>query len=175
MWLIPRICQPIWYKGDKMKKYIIVFIVVLIAILVSLNLIKRFSVISKKAPVDAVFLGPKEYKATFNESMGSAREFYDLYGKARDSAKVGDYDTAIKLLNESLPHIGIGLERGMVYKKLAEIYQTQGNLEKELYYVKEFPKYSMNAQLNEEASRRAAEIRQLLAIKNHKPDQSQTL
>lgn len=150
-----------------MKKYIFILIVVfVIAIPVSLVLIKRFSAVPKKGTVDTVFLGPKEYKVTFDESAGSAKEFYDLYGKARDSVEVGDYDTAIKLLNESLSHIGIGLERGMVYKKLAEIYRAQGNLEKELYYIEELPKYSMNQQFNEELKLRATEIHKLLSAKN---------
>ena len=115
--------------------------------------------VSKKKTVDTVFLGPQEYKATFDESVKGAGQFYDLYGRARDRAKAGDYDNAIKLLNDSLSYVGDGLEKGMVYKKLAEIYRAQGNLEKELFYIEEFPKYSMNKELNEEAKLRTAELR----------------
>ena len=153
---------------NNVKKYILILIIAsVLAIPASLFLIKRFSGPSSNGQViDTVFLGPEEYKPTFDESMKSARGFYDLYGRARESSKAGDYDMAIKLLNESLPYVGIGLEKGMVYKKLAEVYHKQGNLEKELFYIEEWPKYSMNQQLNEEAKHRAAEIRSLLAAKN---------
>jgi hypothetical protein len=35
-----------------------------------------------------------------------------------------------------------------------------------LFYVEEWPKYSMNQQINEEAKRRAAEIRRQIAAKS---------
>ncbi len=150
-----------------MKKNIFIWVaIVAVMAIVSVLLILRSMVAPKKEAVNTIFVGPGEYKATFDKAMEGAGEFYDLYGKARNSAKAGDYESAIKLLNESLLHVGDGLEKGMVYKKLAEIYRTQDNLEKELFYVEEWPKYSMNPQLNEEAKLRAAKIRQLLATKN---------
>jgi len=147
-----------------MKKNSVIFsLVFILAIAVASFLIKG----QKKDQVaDTIFLGPKEYKATFQESAKSAKPFYDLFNKALEASNSGDQETAIKLLNESLPYVGISFEKGMVYKKLAEIYRTQNNLEKELFYIEEWPKYSMNSQLNEEAKLRAAEIRQLFAAKN---------
>lgn len=124
---------------------------------------------NKNQTVDTVFLGAKEYKSTFQESTKSAKSFYDLFNKGLEASNSGDQQTAIKLLNECLPYVGIGLEKGMVYKKLAEIYRTQGNLEKELFYIEEWPKYSMNKELNEEATLRAAELRQLLAAESQPP------
>lgn len=92
--------------------------------------------------------------------------FYSIYDKAVENISNRNYEEAIVQLNQSLKYIGIGLEKGMVYKRLAEIYKIKGDLKQELFYVEQWPKYSMNAQLNEEASRRAVEIRQILATKN---------
>lgn len=154
-----------------MKK-IIVFGIIIIA-LVSLFLITRSAMVAKKKTVDTVFLGPQEYKATFDESIKGAGEFYDLYGKARNSTKAGDYENAIKLLNESLSYVGDGLEKGMVYKDLAQIYRDLGNLEKELEYVELLPKYTMNEDIKLGCAKRAEEIRMIMAnpgTKNSLPE-----
>lgn len=146
-----------------MKKLKVIVSVLILMITVALFLIKGQK---KNQPVDTVFLGPKEYKTTFQESANSAKPFFDLFNKALEASNSGDQETAIKLLNQSISYANYGLAKGMVYKKLAEIHRAQGNLGKELFYVEEWPKYSMNQQLNEEAKRRAAEIRSLLAAKN---------
>ena len=122
----------------------------------------------EKHVVNAVFIGPEKYKSSFEQSMTIGRQFYDLYGKARESIKINDYDSAIAYLNESLQYVGIGLEKGMVYSKLAEIYRVQGNLERELFYIDQVPKYTLNEQINEEAKRRAAEIRTQLVAESKK-------
>jgi tetratricopeptide (TPR) repeat protein len=95
--------------------------------------------------------------------------FYGIYDRAIASINVGNYDEAITLLNQALEHIGMGLEKGMVYKRLAEIYKVKGDLNKELYYAEEFPKYSMNKELNQQFLQRAAEIRQILASERTGP------
>src|SRR3989338_11327915 len=101
-------------------------------------------------PVDAVFLGDKQYKPTFDQSVKSARIFSGLFGAGLSSKKAGDYETAIKLFNESLPHAALGPEVAMVYKQLSEIYRTQGNLEKELFYLEQIPKYTMSDRIKKE-------------------------
>lgn len=147
-----------------MKKQITLWVIFTLSVI---TLISFFYIKQKTSKTrEVVFLGPKEYGQTFGESVKSAKSFYDLFNKALDASNSGNQETAIKLLNESLPHVGIGIEKGMVYKKLAEIYRGQGNLEKELFYVQEWPKYSMNQQINEEAKFRATEIHSFLAAKN---------
>lgn len=117
----------------------------------------------KETTVDTVFLGPKGHQAAFEQSAASGRDFYDLNGKAGDSIKAGDYQNAIKLLNESLPHVGIGIEKGMVYKKLAEIYRDLGDMENELKYLELLPKYVMNQDVKNRVAMRVEEIRSILA------------
>jgi tetratricopeptide (TPR) repeat protein len=117
---------------------------------------------AKKKEADVVFVGPKEYKPTFDQSVANAKSFYDLYGKARESIKVGDYEMAIKLLNDSLPHVGIGIEKGMVYRELTEIYRDLGNLNKELKYIELLPKYTMNDTEKLRCAQRAEEIRSIM-------------
>ena len=144
-----------------MKKNGFIILVAFALTLAFVFLIRKTTITNRRGN-GSVFIAPGKYKATFDKSIESGDKFYNLYGKARESISAGHYEDAIKFLNESESYVGDGLEKGMVYKKLAEIYRKQGNLEKELYYVEEWPKYSMNQQINEEAKSRAAEIRRIL-------------
>ena len=116
-----------------------------------------------KASTDVVFVGPEKYVNKFEESVGSARAFSNLFNEALKNRAANDNDLAIKNLNDSLVYVGIGTEKSMVYRELVEIYRAQGNLEKELYYLEEIPKYTMSDRIKKECSDRAAEIRQQLA------------
>jgi tetratricopeptide (TPR) repeat protein len=120
----------------------------------------------KVKPVDVVFVGDKQYKPTFEQSVKSGKAFSDLFGAGLNSKKAGDYATAIKQFNECLPHASMGPEVAMVYEQLAEIYRLQGNLEKELFYIEEWPKYTMSDREKKECALRAAEIRQILSTQS---------
>jgi tetratricopeptide (TPR) repeat protein len=90
-----------------------------------------------------------------------------LFGAGLNSKKAGDYETSIKLFNECLPHAALGPEVAMIYKQLSEIYRIQGDLEKELFYLEQIPKYTMSDRIKKESADRAAEIRSLLAEKKN--------
>lgn len=112
-----------------------------------------------RGSVQAVFLETDEYKATFGEAVKSAKSFYDLYGRALVEIKENNYDVAIKLLNESLPHVEFGPEKAMVYYELARIYREQGKPEMELRYAELVPKYTANPDVGREFEERAAKLR----------------
>lgn len=112
---------------------------------------------------DAVFVGPEKYASKFEESVGSAKAFSDLFGEALKNIDAKNYNAAISNLNDSLKYVGIGTEISMVYRKLVEIYKIQGNLEKELYYLEQIPKYTMSDRIKKECNDRAQEIRRQLA------------
>lgn len=146
----------------KTKSVTIILSLLVLSVLIFISMRGFFP--NKKQSGIIVFV-PEKYKTTFEQSADSGKLFYDLYGKAKKSVKTNDYESAIKYLNRSLEYVGMGLEKGMVYSKLAEIYKTQGDLEKELFYVQQIPQYTLNEKINEEAKLRAAEIRSLLAAK----------
>lgn len=144
-------------------------LVILIAIGSTLFFVGKQTLGIKKTnaePVDVVFVGDKQYKPTFEQSVKSGKAFSDLFGAGLNSKKAGDYTTAIKQFNECLPHAAMGPEVAMVYEELVEIYRAQGNLEKELFYLEQIPKYTMSDRIKKESMERAAEIRQLLATKS---------
>jgi len=115
-------------------------------------------------------IGLKENNKTFGESVKSAKGFYDLYRQALNKMELKDYETAIKLLNESLPYVGIIIERDMVYTSLAEVYRAQGNLEQELKYLEavlsSIPKDAPPSDVRDKNYKRVTELRQLLAKKS---------
>ncbi len=143
------------------RKTIFLILVVIIGALSLINMNK----ISKKEAADVVFLGDKKYKETFDHATKSGKVFSDLFNTALNRKNVGDYENAIKLLNECLPHAALGPEVAMVYKQLSEIYRAQGNLEKELFYTEELPKYTMSDAIKKDNADRASEIRQLLTAR----------
>lgn len=121
---------------------------------------------AKNEPNQIVLIGmPSKDTAPFKEALKGGDMFYNLYDKAREYNKVGDYEMAIKIYNEAIPYAALGPEVSMIYRKLSEIYREQENLQKELLYVEMLPKYSMNKEANEESKKRAIELRQLLAAK----------
>lgn len=147
----------------KIKNVAIILSLLVLSVLIFISIRGIFFPNQKQSGI--VFIAPEKYKTTFEQSADSGKLFYDLYGKAKESIKTNDYESAIMYLNRSLEYVGMGLEKGMVYSKLAEIYKTQGNLEKELFYVQQIPQYTLNEKINEEAKHRVAEIRSLLARK----------
>lgn len=152
-----------------MRRKIVILVLVAIVVLVGSYWVIKINLLGKQAkkePVDVVFLGNKKYKETFTQAVKSGKVFSDLFGAGLNSKKAGDYDTAVKLFNECLPHAALGPEVAMVYKQLSEIYRTQGNLEKELFYLEQIPKYTMSDRIKQESAARAAEIRAQLTSKN---------
>ena len=87
--------------------------------------------------VDTVFIGSKKEASTFDDLVKAAKPFYNLFNQALQASNLGDNETAIRLLNESLLFVALGPEKAMVYRKLSEIYKAQGNLEKELFCVED--------------------------------------
>jgi tetratricopeptide (TPR) repeat protein len=149
------------------QKAVILALIVIFAL--GLYWVSKVGLVKKQAnkgSVDVVFLGDKEYKKTFDQSIKSGKAFSDFFRAGLDSKRVGDYATAIKQFNECLPHAALGPEVAMVYKQLTEIYRAQGNLEKELFYLDQIPKYTMSDRIKKESTARAAELRQLLATQN---------
>ena len=144
-------------------------LVILIVIGSTLFFVGKQTLGTKKTnaePVDMVFLGDKQYKPTFDQSAKSAKAFYELYERGVLAKRAGKYNESIDILNQSLPFVGMGPEKAMVYEELAEIYRAQGNLEKELFYLEEIPKYTMSDRIKKESADRAAEIRHLRAAEN---------
>lgn len=117
-------------------------------------------------PVDTVFIGDKKYLSTFDQSVKSAKIFDGLYEQGVLAKRDGKYNEAINVLNQGLPHASMGPEVAMIYEELAEIYRAQGDLNKELFYLEQIPKYTMSDRIKKECNLRAVEIRQLLADKS---------
>jgi tetratricopeptide (TPR) repeat protein len=109
-------------------------------------------------------LGSLKHQASFNQAVKEARNFYDLYGAALDQIKVGKYDRAIELLNQSLPHVKLGPEVAMVHYELAQIYRIKGNLELELKSRELIAKYTANPRIRDESTARASEIKANLEL-----------
>lgn len=149
-----------------MKK-IFVFIVVIALMIAAVYLVrtnKKLGLGSK--PIDTVFVGAKEYQESFDSAGGSAKLFYEKYRLALDNLETRNFSEAIKLFNECIPQAGIGIEKGMVYDRLAKIYRELNDLESELKYTELTIKFSANQVLNDDYRNRAIEIRQLLATKS---------
>lgn len=152
------------------SKTFLIFVLVLVAgAFYSLRVFSKDKTIDNKKAVETVLIAPEKYKQTFSESVKSAEVFYDLYGKGKSNMAAGNYREAIKFFNESLKHVGIIIEKDMVYGKLAEIYRFQGNLEQELKYMEAvlatIPKDAPPSKLRDQDYQRVAELRQLLAAK----------
>ncbi|GEM_PF-3015139 len=152
---------------------IILAIVLIAATFFSLSFMQALRASEREKQVDTAFLGPKAYKSTFDQTITSAKSFYAFYGKARESIKRGDYEAAIKFLNDSLPHVGIGPEKAMVYSELAEIYRDLEDFNRELKYVEVIPKYTMNEREKLKYKMRAEEIKSILANPKVKNDLSE--
>ncbi len=148
-----------------MKKLLVIFIITLVAIGVSWKIFSRLNKNAAKKPVETVFIAPKEYTESFEKSTASARLFYEKYRRALDQLKHENYQEAIQSFNECVPEAGIGIEKGMVYNRLVQIYKALDDPQNELKYTELTIKFSANTVLNEELSRRAAELRQLLSAK----------
>lgn len=126
------------------------------------------SISVKRSSSETVYVGPGQYEETFGKSMKNATAFFDPFNKALDASKAGDYQTAIKLLNEALTHAEYRPEVAMVYQKLADIYHELGDLETELKYVEELPKYTPHEEIRVKDRQRAEELRKLIAEKKFK-------
>src|SRR3989338_3772790 len=113
----------------------LVFVVITGALIYPLKRFFSLPANAKDESAQTVFIGPKEANKVFGESAENAKGFYDLYRRALNKMDAKDYKTAIKLLNESLPHVGIIVEKSMVYSTLAEIYRNQGKFQDELKYI----------------------------------------
>ena len=148
------------------RKMVVSIIIVVVAVgLFWVGKVNLTNKQSKKVVTDVEFLGYKAYKETFDQSAKSGKAFSDLFVAGLNSKKAGDYDVAIKQFNDCLPYAALGPEVAMVYKQLVEIYRVQGNLEKELFYLEQIPKYTMSDRIKKESSDRAAEIHQILERK----------
>ena len=146
-----------------MRRKIIIFFVI-IGVFIGLWWMNKVGFMRsgvEKEPVNIFFLGDKKYKEAFDQSSKSGKVFSDLFGAGLNSKEAGDYETAIKLFNECLPHAALGPEVAMVYKQLSEIYRAQGNLERELEYLEKISKYTMSDRIKRESASRAEEIRQI--------------
>lgn len=125
---------------------------------------------NNKDQVNAVLITPTKYDKTFGASVKNAKVFYDFFDEALEKIESKKYDAAIRILNDSLPHVGIIVERNMVYHELAKIYQLQGDLEQELKCLEailnSIPKNAPASELKDKDYQRAAELRQLLAAKS---------
>lgn len=121
--------------------------------------------IENDGTVNAVFVGQGKYQNSFAESLKSAEASAAPFRRAGDLMKVGRYDEALKALDESLKNSTRSIERSMVYRARREIYQTTGNLEKELEAIEMWFADVGKKANNPEFENRADEIRQLLANK----------
>lgn len=146
-------------------------LIILMAIGITLVFVGRQTLnakINDPEPVDTVFLGDKHDKLTFEKSIKSAKVFSNLFREGLNNKKIENYIVAIKLFNECLPYAELGPEVAMVYEQLAEIYRLQNNPEKELFYIEEWPKYTMSNREKKECAERAVYLRSILfgKIKN---------
>src|SRR3989338_3425429 len=70
---------------------------------------------------DVVLIGLDKHEDGFIKSLKKEKVFSDLYNAATDNIKMGNYQNAIKLLNESISYAGFRSDRTMAYMELAEI------------------------------------------------------
>jgi tetratricopeptide (TPR) repeat protein len=149
-----------------MKRVMILFTIIIIAIgLYWMSKLNFANKQAEKSTVDVAFFGDEKYKQTFDQSVVNGGAFSELFEAGLNSKKAGDYATAIRQLNECLPLAALGPEVAMVYKQLIEIYRDLGDLEKELFYLEEIPKYTMSDRIKKESAERSDKIRQLLMAK----------
>ena len=146
-----------------MKKIVSVIIIVTSLLVVFYIIGTRKRTVPNQKTVDTVFVGPKEYHESFESSAGSAKLFYEKYRLALDNLETKNFPEAIRLFNECIPDAGLGIEKGMVYNRLAQIYKELNDLRSELIYTELTIKFSANKVLNEERAHRVAQLRQLLA------------
>ena len=123
--------------------------------------------IQNKGQVEAVFMSPRKYQKTFAEALKSAEASAGPFRRAGQLMKTQEYDAALEALDESLQNSTRSIERSMVYDRRQEIYNRLENLEKELEAIEDWFAEAGKSANNPEFERRAAEIRSLLAAKDH--------
>ena len=154
-------------KIKSLKQFIIIAISILVGLFVFCLIFISKSLSLKQITygnrTQVVYVGSKKYQDTFSKSLEKAEIFFNPFREAAEYMEKGNYDAALKNLDECLKVAQRRIEKGMVYSMMQQVYRKQGNLQGELQVIDSWFTIAGPSASNPEFKHRAEEIRQILA------------